>query len=84
MPELLSGSQYSSGWKPITRNDENNTKYNSEIEKKLKAIISQFDILKSEFDEKLRATDEQSNTIQDYLNRQIEDLTLNVQKRMTT
>lgn len=74
MTELFSGSQqYSSGWKPIVREDENSAS-NMEIDKRLKALVAEFDKLKTELDEKIHLVIEQSYKTENDLKRDIEDL----------
>jgi len=75
MPDLFSGSQYSSGWKPISRSDENATIYNSEIEEKLKTLTEDFSKFRYELDEKIKNTNDQSTLVQVNLRKEMEELT---------
>lgn len=54
VPDLLNGSQYSSGWKPIARIiDENNQCIKPELDAKLKQLAAEFDTMKVEYDERI-------------------------------
>lgn len=73
MPELFNGSQYSSGWKNISRNDEIK-KANTELDKKLTLMSKEFEKVQLELDEKIKKTDEYSKLIQNDLNNKIKEL----------
>lgn len=74
MTDIFSGSQYSSGWKPISRDDDSKPTYNYELEKRLKAIVAEFDNIRAEFDEKIRIAKVHSSEVECDLNKQIVEL----------
>ncbi|KPU43427.1 hypothetical protein OXPF_28680 [Oxobacter pfennigii] len=77
MPDIVNGSDYSTGWRPIHRSDENHEnheKIKSELDSKIKVLTEKIEKMNGEYPEKVNAVAKAAAVMREQLNSRISEL----------